>query len=163
MFDREKHKASYNVTIVATDLGNPARESWMTVKIDITNIHDQPPMFHQKIPYLACLRHGTGRNHKITTIEARSSDAIPSSYTLNYSLVAMNEREKEAEALFKIVNENKVGVVYTRKKLTNENVPAVHEITVCIKEKVCLHPIYIDTKLSTTCKISSFIDPKMMS
>ena len=130
IFDREKHKASYNVTIIAKDHGKPANVNQVVVKINIKNVHDHPPKFSQNLPYLACVVYGTPKNFLVTKIVATDNDAMP--LPLNYSLIAMTESENAALSLFWISHVD--GSVYTKTNIFNQTLKSVYEVTICIKE-----------------------------
>ncbi|XP_068133878.1 protocadherin gamma-B1-like [Hyperolius riggenbachi] len=49
--DREQ-QASYNITIVGADRGSPPLSSRRTIKLDISDVNDNPPIFF-KTPYVA--------------------------------------------------------------------------------------------------------------
>ena len=71
--DRERID-HYSLVIVAKDHGNPALQSSETVEIQIGDVNDNAPFFHQS-QYLVSVDENNKINEQITTLEARDLDS----------------------------------------------------------------------------------------
>ena len=129
-FDSERDKERYDVTVVATDHGNPQNTNEVVVQVYIVNINDHPPLFSDNLPYLGCVVHGTEKNVPVTRVEAMDNDLVP--LPIRYHFIALTKADKPTLSLFWIDPLN--GTVYTKKKITSSMKP-IYEITIAATEE----------------------------
>ncbi|KAM3866612.1 protocadherin gamma-A3-like [Diretmus argenteus] len=72
-FDREK-RAEYNITITATDSGSPPLSSSTTLRLRISDVNDNPPLFH-KSSFSAYVTENNSPGMSIFTMSARDADS----------------------------------------------------------------------------------------
>ncbi|XP_054890819.1 protocadherin gamma-C5-like isoform X9 [Poeciliopsis prolifica] len=120
--DREKF-SDYEVEITATDLGSPPMSSKKTIKVNITDVNDNPPVFTQQTYTVYLKENGTpgsilysvsasdldsGENSKISysILDSKVQDVSVSSYVYinseNGSIYSMHSFDYEKLKVFQI-------------------------------------------------------------
>uniref|UniRef100_A0A673ATT1 FAT atypical cadherin 3b n=1 Tax=Sphaeramia orbicularis TaxID=375764 RepID=A0A673ATT1_9TELE len=80
----------YNFIVRATDSGDPALSSDVTVTVTVTDTNDNPPNFSQAL-YEAFVSELAPRGHFVTCVQASDAD-ICDAHRLRYSILSGNER-----------------------------------------------------------------------
>ena len=89
IIDREK-KDKYNLTIEATDSGNPPQSSVANLIVLVTDVNDHKPQF-SKLVYTATIKEGIPIGSYVGEVSASDSD-ISSNGEISYSIVSGNEK-----------------------------------------------------------------------
>ncbi|XP_076607153.1 protocadherin Fat 3 [Chaetodon auriga] len=80
----------YNFIVRATDSGDPALSSDVSVTVTVTDTNDNPPNFSQAV-YEAFVSELAPRGHFVTCVQASDAD-ICDAHRLRYSILSGNER-----------------------------------------------------------------------
>ncbi|XP_066446755.1 protocadherin gamma-B5-like isoform X24 [Eleutherodactylus coqui] len=113
--DTEK-VASYNITIQASDKGSPEMTSRKVIKLDVSDINDNAPVF-AKLIYTTFIKENNSPGASIFTIQARDLDSEDNA-KITYSIIAQN---KEEEPLSPYISMNPVtGVIYAQRSFDYE-------------------------------------------
>ncbi|XP_066446735.1 protocadherin gamma-B1-like isoform X5 [Eleutherodactylus coqui] len=113
--DTEK-VASYNITIQASDKGFPELTSRKVIKLDVSDINDNAPVF-EKLIYTTFIIENNSPGASIFTIQARDLDSDDNA-KITYSIVAQN---REEDPLFSYISMNPVtGVIYAQRSFDYE-------------------------------------------
>ncbi|XP_066450094.1 protocadherin gamma-B1-like [Eleutherodactylus coqui] len=113
--DTEK-VASYNITIQASDKGSPEMTSRKVIKLDVSDINDNAPVF-EKLIYTTFVIENNSPGASIFTIKARDMDSEDNG-KITYSIIAQN---KEEEPLSSYISMNPVtGVIYAQRSFDYE-------------------------------------------
>ncbi|XP_041444740.1 protocadherin gamma-B5 isoform X32 [Xenopus laevis] len=115
ILDRERN-SHYNITIQATDKGSPPLSSRKTVRLDVLDINDNPPLF-EKSSYTAYVPENNQPGALIYSIQAIDKDT-EDNRKLFYSIVTNNKEEISSTAYISI---NPVtGVIYAQRSFDYE-------------------------------------------
>ncbi|XP_040200789.1 protocadherin gamma-B1-like isoform X11 [Rana temporaria] len=113
--DREQ-QSSYNITIIATDGGSPPLSSRRTIKVDISDINDNPPVF-MKSTYIAYVPENNLPGALIYRIQASDPDSGDNARIV-YS-ISGNSSEVQPVLSFLSINMD-TGVLYAQKSFDYE-------------------------------------------
>ncbi|XP_029797559.1 protocadherin gamma-B6-like [Suricata suricatta] len=113
--DREQ-TPEYNVTITATDRGNPPLSSRTTITLHITDVNDNAPVFHQD-SYVVHVMENNPPGASIAQVSASDPDLGPNGH-VSYSIVA-SDLEPRALASYVSVN-TQSGVVFAQRAFDHE-------------------------------------------
>ncbi|KAI1902540.1 hypothetical protein AGOR_G00016930 [Albula goreensis] len=92
--DRET-TAAYNVTLSATDGGNPPLSSQKTIQVDVADVNDNPPRFEQT-SYTVYVQENNAPGASLCTVRAQDADA-----------------NENARITYTVLNDNNHGVPVT--------------------------------------------------
>ncbi|XP_041442065.1 protocadherin gamma-B5 isoform X46 [Xenopus laevis] len=113
--DRER-SSHYNITIQATDKGSPPLSSWKTIRLDVLDINDNPPIF-EKSTYVAYVPENNQAGASIYSIHAVDKDTEENG-KLFYSIITSNTEELPTTSYVSI---NPVtGVIYAQRSFDYE-------------------------------------------
>ncbi|XP_069619835.1 protocadherin gamma-B2-like isoform X32 [Ranitomeya imitator] len=108
--DREKI-SSYNITIQASDKGSPEMTSRNVVRLDVSDVNDNAPVF-DKFGYTVYVTENNSPGASIFSIQARDLDSEDNA-KITYSIIT---RRDEEDPLSSYISMNPVtGVVYAQK------------------------------------------------
>ncbi|XP_039092091.1 protocadherin gamma-B6 isoform X8 [Hyaena hyaena] len=127
--DREQ-TPEYNVTITATDKGNPPLSSRTTITLHITDVNDNTPIFHQA-SYVVHVMENNPPGASIAQVSASDPDLGPNGH-VSYSIVA-SDLEPRALASHVSVN-TQSGVVFAQRAFDHEQLRAF-ELTVQARDQ----------------------------
>ncbi|XP_040200786.1 protocadherin gamma-B1-like isoform X9 [Rana temporaria] len=113
--DREQ-QSSYNITIIATDKGSPPLSSRRIIKLDISDINDNPPEF-KKTSYVAYVPENNLPGASIYSIRALDLDSGENA-KITYSVFSMNTTSHPVSSYLTINTET--GVLYAQKRFDYE-------------------------------------------
>ncbi|ELV14093.1 protocadherin gamma-B7 [Tupaia chinensis] len=117
--DREQD-SEYNVTITATDRGNPPLSSSTTVILHIGDVNDNAPVF-QQVSYVVHVSENNPPGASIAQVSASDPDLGPNGH-VSYSIVAS---DLEPRALSSYVSVNpQSGVVFAQRAFDHEQLRA---------------------------------------
>ncbi|XP_012860147.2 protocadherin gamma-B3 [Echinops telfairi] len=119
ILDREQ-TAEYNVTIVATDKGNPALSTIMSVTLHIKDVNDNAPDFHQA-SYVVHVTENNPPGTSITQVSASDPDLGPNGQ-VSYSIVA-SDLDPRALSSYVSVGAHS-GVVFAQRAFDHEQLRA---------------------------------------
>ncbi|XP_075131446.1 protocadherin gamma-B1-like [Leptodactylus fuscus] len=113
--DREK-MASYNITIQASDKGSPEMTSRKSMRLDVSDINDNAPVF-EKSGYTALIAENNSPGASIFNIQARDMDSEDNA-KITYSIMS---RSNEEDPLSSYLSMNPVtGVIYSQRSFDYE-------------------------------------------
>ncbi|XP_041444721.1 protocadherin gamma-B5 isoform X11 [Xenopus laevis] len=113
--DREKH-SHYNITIQATDKGSPPLSFPKTIRLDVLDINDNPPLF-EKLSYIEYISENNQPGASIYSIQAVDKDTEENGKVL-YSIITSNTEEMPSTAY---ISMNPVtGVIYAQRSFDYE-------------------------------------------
>ncbi|XP_041442055.1 protocadherin gamma-B2 isoform X34 [Xenopus laevis] len=113
--DREK-RSNYNITIQAKDKGSPPLTFMKIIRVDISDINDNPPEF-EKLKYVAYVLENNQPGASIYSIQAIDKDAGDNA-KLMYFIISDNIEEVPASSYISI---NPVtGVIYAQRSFDYE-------------------------------------------
>uniref|UniRef100_A0A8C5MGQ5 Cadherin domain-containing protein n=1 Tax=Leptobrachium leishanense TaxID=445787 RepID=A0A8C5MGQ5_9ANUR len=115
VLDREKDSC-YNITILATDRGSPSLSSSRTIRLDISDVNDNPPVF-QKSTYVAYVPENNLPGASIYSIQASDIDSGDNAKII-YSFSTTNSEEIPMSSYLSINIEN--GVLYAQRSFDYE-------------------------------------------
>ncbi|XP_018422210.1 PREDICTED: protocadherin gamma-B5-like isoform X4 [Nanorana parkeri] len=113
--DREK-MSYYNITIVATDRGSPPHSSHETIKLKISDVNDNHPLF-MKSTYFAYLPENNLPGSSIYSIQASDADAGDNAKIV-YSISNKNTADLPMSSYFSLNIET--GVMYAQRSFDFE-------------------------------------------
>ncbi|XP_063784907.1 protocadherin gamma-B2-like isoform X29 [Pseudophryne corroboree] len=113
--DREK-VSTYNITILATDRGSPPLSSRRTIKLEISDINDNPPIFI-KSTYVAYVPENNLPGASIYSIQASDPDTGDNAKII-YSLFSTNTEDLPVSSFLSINIET--GVLYAQRSFDYE-------------------------------------------
>ncbi|XP_069619815.1 protocadherin gamma-B1-like isoform X14 [Ranitomeya imitator] len=113
--DREQ-MPSYNISILATDRGSPALSSKMTIKLEISDVNDNPPMFH-KSKFVTHVPENNLPGASIYTVQASDPDTGENAKII-YSISTIGTEDLSLSAYLSINIES--GVVYAQRTFDYE-------------------------------------------
>ncbi|XP_063784909.1 protocadherin gamma-B1-like isoform X31 [Pseudophryne corroboree] len=113
--DREKI-SSFNITIVATDRGSPPLSNRRTVKLEISDVNDNPPIF-MKSNYVANVPENNLPGASIYSVQASDTDAGDNAKII-YSIFSSNTEDLPVSSYLSINIEN--GVLYAQRSFDYE-------------------------------------------
>ncbi|XP_068129835.1 protocadherin Fat 4-like [Hyperolius riggenbachi] len=113
--DRET-TPSYNITIIATDRGSPPLSSRRTIRLDISDVNDNPPAF-TKSSYVVYITENNLPGALIHRIQASDPDAGDNA-KIGYSISTMNAEDLPVSSYFSINIET--GALYAQKTFDYE-------------------------------------------
>ncbi|KAG8439040.1 hypothetical protein GDO86_005293, partial [Hymenochirus boettgeri] len=115
ILDREK-TSYYNITIQAIDKGSPTLSYRKTIRLDISDINDNPPVFEKSI-YIAYVPENNHPGASIYSIQAIDKDSEENS-KLVYSIIDSSPKETPSTSYVSI---NPVsGIIYAQKSFDYE-------------------------------------------
>ncbi|KAG9490973.1 hypothetical protein GDO78_006355, partial [Eleutherodactylus coqui] len=113
--DREQ-VSSYNITIEASDKGSPEMSSRKVIKLDVSDINDNAPVF-EKLLYTTFIAENNSPGASIFSIQAIDMDSEDNAKII-YSLIA---KSKEEDPLSSYISINPVtGVIYAQQSFDYE-------------------------------------------
>ncbi|XP_063784910.1 protocadherin gamma-B2-like isoform X32 [Pseudophryne corroboree] len=115
MLDREK-VSSYNITIAATDRGSPPLSSRRTIRLEISDVNDNPPLF-VKSTYVAYVPENNLPGASIYSIQATDPDTGDNANII-FSLFSTNTEELPVSSYLSINVET--GVLYAQRSFDYE-------------------------------------------
>nr|XP_033783346.1 protocadherin beta-1 isoform X1 [Geotrypetes seraphini] len=115
--DREK-VSEYNITIIATDCGSPSLTSQETVRVQISDINDNPPLFKQN-SYTIYVNENNSPSLLIGTLNAVDLD-YEQNAKITYALLPNEVGEISVGSYFSINPEN--GNIYALQSLDYEKI-----------------------------------------
>ncbi|XP_075199492.1 protocadherin Fat 4-like [Anomaloglossus baeobatrachus] len=108
--------SSYNITIQASDKGSPQRSSSKVIRLDVSDVNDNAPVF-EKIGYTAFVTENNLPGASIFSIQARDLDSEDNA-KISYSIMTRNNEE---EPMSSYVSMNPAtGVIYAQKSFDYE-------------------------------------------
>ncbi|XP_063784912.1 protocadherin gamma-B1-like isoform X34 [Pseudophryne corroboree] len=113
--DREK-VSSYNITIVATDRGFPSLSSRRTIRLEISDVNDNPPIF-MKSTYVAYVPENNLPGASIFSVQASDPDTGDNAKII-YSLFSTNTEDFPVSSYLSINIET--GVLYAQRSFDYE-------------------------------------------
>ncbi|XP_063784879.1 protocadherin gamma-B2-like isoform X1 [Pseudophryne corroboree] len=113
--DREK-VSSYNITIVATDRGSPPLSSRRTIRLEISDVNDNPPIF-MKSSYVAYVPENNLPGASIYSIQATDPDTRDNAKII-YSMSSGNTEDLPVSSYLSINIET--GVLYAQRSFDYE-------------------------------------------
>ncbi|CAJ0938578.1 unnamed protein product [Ranitomeya imitator] len=114
--DREKI-SSYNITIQASDKGSPEMTSRKVIKLDVSDVNDNAPVF-EKLGYTAFITENNLPGASIFSIKATDLDSEDNAKITYYIM----SRGNEEDPLSFYISMNPVtGVIYAQKPFDYEN------------------------------------------
>ncbi|XP_029439855.1 protocadherin gamma-B1-like [Rhinatrema bivittatum] len=140
--------SDYNVTIIATDKGYPSRSFKKTIKIEITDINDNAPIFEQ-ISYAVYLPENNLSGSFIYSVSATDPDFDQNS-RITYSIVNSNIETLPASAYVSI--NSLTGIIYAQRSFDYEQ---FREFIFQVKAKDSGSP-----SLSSNCTVKVFIEDR---
>lgn len=78
---------TYNFTVIATDNGSPPRNGSATVRVGVTNVNDESPVFAQSIEHVQVSE--DARNTMVHVVQAYDPDGDDVTYTFKGKLSLM--------------------------------------------------------------------------
>uniref|UniRef100_A0A8C5MC27 Cadherin domain-containing protein n=1 Tax=Leptobrachium leishanense TaxID=445787 RepID=A0A8C5MC27_9ANUR len=115
VLDKEK-ESSYNITILATDRGSPPLSTSKTIRLDISDVNDNPPVF-SKSTYVAYVPENNLPGASIYCVYASDSDTGDNAKII-YSISSINTQDIPVSAYFSINIET--GVLYAQRSFDYE-------------------------------------------
>ncbi|KAM3924871.1 protocadherin gamma-B5-like [Leptodactylus fuscus] len=113
--DRET-TSSYNITIQASDKGSPEMISTKVIRLDVSDVNDNAPMF-EKLGYTAFIPENNSPGASIFNIQARDTDSEDNA-KITYSIMS---RSNEEDPLSSYISMNPVtGVIYAQRSFDYE-------------------------------------------
>ncbi|OCT87871.1 hypothetical protein XELAEV_18021574mg [Xenopus laevis] len=113
--DRER-SSHYNITVQATDKGSPPLSSQKTIRLDVLDINDNPPVF-EKFIYIAYVPENNQPGASIYSIQAIDKDTEENGKVL-YSIITSHTEELSSTSYISI---NPVtGVIYAQRPFDYE-------------------------------------------
>ncbi|XP_075397828.1 protocadherin gamma-B3 isoform X4 [Tenrec ecaudatus] len=119
ILDREQ-TAEYNVTIVATDKGNPSLSTIMSVTLHIADVNDNAPDFHQA-SYVVHVAENNPPGTSIAQVRASDPDLGPNGQ-VSYAIVA-SDLDPRALSSYVSVGAHS-GMVFAQRALDHEQLRA---------------------------------------
>ncbi|XP_063784902.1 protocadherin gamma-B1-like isoform X24 [Pseudophryne corroboree] len=113
--DREK-VSSYNITIEATDRGSPPLSSRRTIRLEISDVNDNPPIF-KKSNYVAYVSENNLPGASIYSVQASDPDTGNNAKII-YSLFSNNTEDLPVSSYLSINIET--GVLYAQRSFDYE-------------------------------------------
>ncbi|XP_063784893.1 protocadherin gamma-B1-like isoform X15 [Pseudophryne corroboree] len=113
--DREK-VPSYNITVLATDRGSPQLSSRRTIRLDISDVNDNPPIF-MKSTYVAYVPENNLPGASIYSVQASDPDTGDNAKII-YSLFSTNTEDLPMSSYLSINIET--GVLYAQRSFDYE-------------------------------------------
>nr|DBA30669.1 TPA: hypothetical protein GDO54_006624 [Pyxicephalus adspersus] len=113
--DREK-VSNYNITIVATDRGSPALSNHQTIRLEISDVNDNPPIF-LKSSYVAYVPENNLPGASIYSIQASDADTGDNA-KITYSISSKNTEDHPMSSYFSLNIET--GVIYAQRSFDYE-------------------------------------------
>ncbi|OCT87878.1 hypothetical protein XELAEV_18021581mg [Xenopus laevis] len=113
--DREKN-SHYNIIIQATDKGSPPLSFQKTIRLDVLDINDNPPVF-EKLSYIAYVSENNQPGASIYNIQAIDKD-IEENGKILYSIITSNAEEMPSTAYISI--NPLTGVIYAQRSFDYE-------------------------------------------
>ncbi|XP_063784889.1 protocadherin gamma-B1-like isoform X11 [Pseudophryne corroboree] len=113
--DREK-VSSYNITVLATDRGSPPLSSRRTIRLEISDVNDNPPIF-MKSTYVAYVPENNLPGASIYSIQASDPDTGDNAKII-YSLFSTNTEDLPVSSYLSINIET--GVLYAQRSFDYE-------------------------------------------
>ncbi|KAL8194392.1 UNVERIFIED_CONTAM: hypothetical protein K2H54_016617 [Gekko kuhli] len=113
--DREKH-SEYNITIIATDKGNPPISTHKTVSVQISDINDNSPSF-EKSSYTIYVPENNPSGASIFTVKALDPDMDQNS-RITYSILHSNIADLPISSYISINSET--GALYAQRSFDYE-------------------------------------------
>ncbi|XP_063784917.1 protocadherin gamma-B1-like isoform X39 [Pseudophryne corroboree] len=115
VLDREK-VSSYNITIVATDRGSPPLSSRRTIRLEISDVNDNPPIF-MKSTYVAYVPENNLPGASIYNVQASDPDTGDNAKII-YSISSTNTEDPPVSSYLSINIET--GVLYAQRSFDYE-------------------------------------------
>ncbi|XP_063784888.1 protocadherin gamma-B1-like isoform X10 [Pseudophryne corroboree] len=115
LMDREK-VSSYNITILATDRGSPPLSSRRTIRLEISDVNDNPPIF-MKSTYVAYVPENNLPGASIYSVQATDPDTGDNAKII-YSLFSNNTEDPPVSSYLSINIET--GVLYAQRSFDYE-------------------------------------------
>ncbi|XP_075712360.1 protocadherin gamma-B5-like isoform X23 [Rhinoderma darwinii] len=113
--DREKIP-SYNITIQASDKGSPEMTSRKVIRLDVSDVNDNAPVF-DKLVYTALILENNSPGGSIFSIQARDMDSEDNAKII-YSIMT---KSNEEDPLSSYISMNPVtGVIYAQRSFDYE-------------------------------------------
>ncbi|XP_069619814.1 protocadherin gamma-B1-like isoform X13 [Ranitomeya imitator] len=113
--DREKI-SSYNITIQASDKGSPEKTSKKVIRLDISDVNDNAPVF-EKFFYTAFIPENNSPGASIFSVQARDLDTDDNA-KITYSIMVKGKKE---DPLSSSISMNPVtGVIYAQRSFDYE-------------------------------------------
>ncbi|XP_077166877.1 uncharacterized protein LOC143823980 [Paroedura picta] len=119
--DREKH-SEYNITITATDKGNPPLSTHKTISVQISDINDNAPTF-EKSSYTIYVPENNPSGASIFTVKAVDPDMDQNS-RITYSILHSNIKELPISSYISINSET--GALYAQRSFDYEQFREFH-------------------------------------
>nr|DBA30670.1 TPA: hypothetical protein GDO54_006625 [Pyxicephalus adspersus] len=113
--DREK-VSNYNITIEATDRGSPPLSSYKTIRLEISDVNDNPPIF-MKSSYVAYVPENNLPGASIYSIHASDADTGDNA-KITYSISSKNTEDHAMSSYFSLNIET--GVIYAQRSFDYE-------------------------------------------
>ncbi|XP_040200811.1 protocadherin gamma-B5-like [Rana temporaria] len=113
--DREK-VSNYNITIVATDRGSLPLSSQKTIKLEISDVNDNPPLFEKSI-YVAYVQENNLPGFSVYSIHASDDDAGDNAKII-YSISNKNTEDPAMSSCFSLNIDT--GVIYAQRSFDYE-------------------------------------------
>ncbi|XP_053321598.1 protocadherin gamma-B2-like [Spea bombifrons] len=113
--DREK-ESSYNISILATDRGSPPLSTKKTIRLEISDVNDNPPVF-MKSTFLAYVQENNLPGASIYSIQASDID-IGINAKVIYSISSLNTEDSPVSSFLSINIET--GVLYAQRSFDYE-------------------------------------------
>ncbi|XP_063784920.1 protocadherin gamma-B1-like isoform X42 [Pseudophryne corroboree] len=113
--DREK-VSSYNITIAATDRGSPPLSSRRTIRLEISDVNDNPPIF-MKSTYVAYVPENNLPGASIYSVQASDPDTGDNAKII-YSISSTNTKDLPVSSYLSINIET--GVLYAQRSFDYE-------------------------------------------
>ncbi|XP_075061011.1 uncharacterized protein LOC142149585 [Mixophyes fleayi] len=113
--DREK-VSSYNITILATDRGSPPHSSTRTIRLEVSDVNDNPPIF-MKSTYVAYVPENNLPGGSIYSIQASDPDTGDNAKII-YSIFSSNTEDLPVSSYLSINIET--GVLYAQRSFDYE-------------------------------------------
>ncbi|XP_016894689.1 protocadherin alpha-7-like [Cynoglossus semilaevis] len=103
LLDREK-QSQYDVTIIAKDTGEPSLSSYKTIKISVSDVNDNSPLFSQN-PYTFYIVENNAPGASILSVTARDNDE-GSNALISYHILREKGGETSVNSFLNVNTEN---------------------------------------------------------
>ncbi|XP_073423458.1 protocadherin gamma-B2-like [Dendrobates tinctorius] len=108
--------SSYNITIQASDKGSPQMSSSKVIKLDVSDVNDNAPVF-EKLGYAALVNENNLPGASIFSIHARDLDS-ENNAKITYAIMTRNDEE---DSLSSYISMNPItGVIYAQRSFDYE-------------------------------------------
>lgn len=119
--DREA-TAAYNVTLSATDSGNPPLSSQKTIKVDVADVNDNPPRFEQT-SYTVYVMENNAPGASLCTVKALDAD-VSENARITYTILNDNNHGIPVTSYVSIKPDT--GVAYALRSFDYESLREFH-------------------------------------